>query len=109
MASMTMTTASCLPSVAVKPPSAISGRRRFTVVRASTAGENTTAGFTTAKQEQSKTMRRDIVFGAAAAAAATMAKAAMAENGEPKRGTEEAKKKYSPICVTMPTARICHK
>ncbi|KAK9692344.1 hypothetical protein RND81_09G257600 [Saponaria officinalis] len=58
--------------------------------------------------EETRSKRRDIVFTAAVAAACSVAKIALAEE-EPKRGTEEAKKKYAPICVTMPTARICHK
>ncbi|XP_010544181.1 PREDICTED: photosystem II 5 kDa protein, chloroplastic-like [Tarenaya hassleriana] len=114
MASMTMT-ASCLPSSAVRPPSnAASVRRSLAVVRASTGGESSTAGIrakeSTVKQEQTRSisMRRDLMFAAAVTAAATLAKAAMAED-EPKRGTEGAKKKYAPICVTMPTAKICHK
>ncbi|CAN1263895.1 Photosystem II 5 kDa protein, chloroplastic [Linum perenne] len=45
------------------------------------------------------------MFGAVAAAAYSIARVAMAD--EPKRGSPEAKKKYAPICVTMPTARIC--
>lgn len=52
--------------------------------------------------------RRDLMFAVAAAAACTLAKAALAEV-EPKPGSPEAKKKYAPVCVTMPTARICHK
>ncbi|KAK9189303.1 hypothetical protein WN944_020709 [Citrus x changshan-huyou] len=28
---------------------------------------------------------------------------------EPKAGTPEAKKFYAPVCVTMPTAKVCHK
>ncbi|KAH7665535.1 Antimicrobial/protein inhibitor gamma-crystallin-like protein [Dioscorea alata] len=53
--------------------------------------------------------RRAVMFAAAAAAicAAGSRPAAMAD--EPKPGTPEAKKIYAPICVTMPTAKICHK
>ncbi|CAI0412565.1 unnamed protein product [Linum tenue] len=47
------------------------------------------------------------MFGAAAAAAYSIARAAMADEDEPKRGTPQAKKKYAPVCVTNPTARIC--
>ncbi|KAL9260521.1 Photosystem II 5 kDa protein, chloroplastic-like protein [Drosera capensis] len=59
-------------------------------------------------KEQGSSNRRNLVFAAAAAVACTAAKIAMAEE-EPKRGTPEAKKKYAPVCITMPTARICHK
>ncbi|KAL9248368.1 hypothetical protein vseg_021697 [Gypsophila vaccaria] len=58
--------------------------------------------------EETRSKRRDIVFTAAITAACSIAKIAMADE-EPKRGTEEAKKKYNPVCVAMPTARICHK
>lgn len=51
--------------------------------------------------------RRNMMFAAAAAAVCSVAGMAMAD--EPKRGTPEAKKIYYPVCVTMPTAKICHK
>ncbi|CDY61516.1 BnaAnng17550D [Brassica napus] len=61
-----------------------------------------------AKETQnSTTMRRDLMFTAAAAAVFSLAKAAMADEEEPKRGTDAAKKKYAQVCVTMPTAKIC--
>ncbi|CAI0450101.1 unnamed protein product [Linum tenue] len=59
------------------------------------------------KKEESNNGRRDLMFGAAAAAAYSIARVAMADEAEPKRGSPQAKKKYAPICVTMPTARIC--
>lgn len=104
MASMTMTS-SFLPTIS-KLPANISGnkRRSLTVVKASTS-ENTTS-LENKNQEQSMKMRRDLVFTAAAAAVCSLAKVALADD-EPKRGTEAAKKKYAPVCVTMPTARIC--
>ena len=49
--------------------------------------------------------RRNLMFAAAAAAVCSVP--GMATADEPKRGTPEAKKIYAPICVTMPTARIC--
>lgn len=55
--------------------------------------------------------RREVMFAAAAAAICCIASShgdAMAAEG-PKPGTPEAKKFYAPVCVTMPTARICHK
>ncbi|KAL4284149.1 hypothetical protein GQ457_16G006490 [Hibiscus cannabinus] len=55
-------------------------------------------------KQESSSGRRDLLF---AAAVCSFANVAMGE--EPKGGTPEAKKKYAPICVTMPTARICHK
>eukprot|EP00262_Sarcandra_glabra_P009634 TRINITY_DN240_c0_g1_i1.p1 TRINITY_DN240_c0_g1~~TRINITY_DN240_c0_g1_i1.p1 ORF type:complete len:112 (+),score=15.80 TRINITY_DN240_c0_g1_i1:127-462(+) len=55
--------------------------------------------------------RRDVMFAAAAAAICSIAagQGGAIAAGEPKRGTPEAKKIYAPVCVTMPTARICHK
>ncbi|ANM65448.1 putative photosystem II 5kDa protein [Arabidopsis thaliana] len=101
MASMTMT-ATFFPAVA-KVPSATGGRR-LSVVRASTS-DNTPS--LEVKEQSSTTMRRDLMFTAAAAAVCSLAKVAMAEEEEPKRGTEAAKKKYAQVCVTMPTAKIC--
>ncbi|XP_070018227.1 photosystem II 5 kDa protein, chloroplastic-like [Nicotiana tabacum] len=61
------------------------------------------------RKEEISSGRRELAFALlASAAASSFARIAMAEE-EPKRGTPEAKKKYAPICVTMPTARICHK
>lgn len=51
--------------------------------------------------------RRDLMFAAAAAAVCSIAEIAVAK--EPKPGTPDAKKLYAPVCVTMPTAKICHK
>ncbi len=55
--------------------------------------------------EDSSNGRRNLMFAAAAAAVCSVAGIAVAD--EPKRGTPEAKKIYAPVCVTMPTARIC--
>ncbi|KAI4368624.1 hypothetical protein MLD38_017163 [Melastoma candidum] len=59
-------------------------------------------------RDEERSGRRDLVFASVAAAACMVAKVALADD-EPKPGTPEAKKKYAPICVTMPTAKICHK
>lgn len=72
-------------------------RRQRCVVKASAEKDN--------KKEEKSSGRRDLVFAAAAATAWSVVSAAMAD--EPKRGSLDAKKKYAPICVTMPTARIC--
>ncbi|XP_077252403.1 photosystem II 5 kDa protein, chloroplastic-like [Tasmannia lanceolata] len=56
--------------------------------------------------------RRDMIFAAATAAICSVASGhgvATAGDLDAKRGTLEAKKAYAPVCVTMPTARICHK
>ncbi|XXG56510.1 hypothetical protein AAC387_Pa03g3897 [Persea americana] len=55
--------------------------------------------------------RRYVMFAAAAAAICCIASGpgnAIATE-DPKPGTPEAKKIYAPVCVTMPTARICRK
>ncbi|GLT82174.1 hypothetical protein SLE2022_005810 [Rubroshorea leprosula] len=108
MASMTMT-ASLLPtssSALTKLPST-TARRGLVVVRASSEKASLEVKNVEMKKEESSG-RRELFFAAAAAAACSIAKVAMAGE-EPKPGTPEAKKKYGPICVTMPTARICHK
>eukprot|EP00928_Gymnodinium_smaydae_P091561 TRINITY_DN75280_c0_g1_i1.p1 TRINITY_DN75280_c0_g1~~TRINITY_DN75280_c0_g1_i1.p1 ORF type:complete len:133 (-),score=17.44 TRINITY_DN75280_c0_g1_i1:219-617(-) len=68
------------------------------------------------EEDQESMQRRRMMFMAAAAAvsaAASQGMMAMAGEGkptgpEPKRGTPEAKKLYARICVTMPTASVCH-
>ncbi|CAL0329429.1 unnamed protein product [Lupinus luteus] len=54
-----------------------------------------------------KNGRRNMMFAAAAAAVCSVGGVAVAD--EPKAGSAEAKKVYAPICVTMPTARVCRK
>ncbi|XVF69614.1 hypothetical protein PTKIN_Ptkin11bG0095400 [Pterospermum kingtungense] len=97
MASMSMT-ASLLPSSRL--PS--TGSRRGLVVAKAAIGDQ---GEKAVKQESSNG-RRELVF--AAAASCSVANVAMGDE-DPKPGTPEAKKKYAPICVTMPTARVCRK
>lgn len=108
MASMTVT-ASFLAG-AVQPVSAL--RRGMIAAKGTRVveGEKANVEFKNiAKSEERANGRRDLVFAAASAAVIAIAGAALADDVEPKPGTPEAKKKYSAICVTMPTARICHK
>ncbi|XP_068638594.1 photosystem II 5 kDa protein, chloroplastic-like [Aristolochia californica] len=59
--------------------------------------------------DQSNNTRRNLMFAAAASAVCSAAAGCgVALADEPKRGSPEAKKKYAPICVTMPTASVCH-
>ncbi|XP_072989609.1 photosystem II 5 kDa protein, chloroplastic-like [Typha latifolia] len=51
--------------------------------------------------------RRAVMFAAAAAAISLVGEGVATAGEEPKRGTAEAKKLYAPVCVTMPTAKIC--
>ncbi|MBA0684161.1 hypothetical protein Goari_025760 [Gossypium aridum] len=109
MASMSMT-ASLLPSSSSSLTRLTSraARRGAIVAKATSADQGDKASLEIMKQEGSNG-RRELIFAAAAAAAAaacSVANVALGEE-EPKRGTAEAKKKYAPICVTMPTARIC--
>ncbi|KAK7821957.1 photosystem II 5 kDa protein, chloroplastic-like [Quercus suber] len=108
MASMTMTAsflAGATSTVTKQHPS--SSPRRGLVVAKASEGEKTNLEFNNSKEERGSSGRRDLVFAAAAAAAAfSVAKVALAD--EPKKGSPEARKKYAPICATMPTARICH-
>ncbi|KAL0550810.1 hypothetical protein IC582_009874 [Cucumis melo] len=106
MASMAMT-ASFLPTTATKQPSA-TPRRALIVAKASTSNETSNVNLEVKNVKvESRQGRRELVAAAVTVAAATLAKAAMAD--EPARGSPEAKQKYAPICVTMPTARICRK
>ena len=89
----------------VKPAS--SSRRGLIVAKASAGSEAEKVNLQMRKsKEESNSGRRDLMLAVAAAAACSVAKIALAD--EPKKGTEEAKKKYAPVCATMPTARICH-
>ncbi|XP_048325219.2 photosystem II 5 kDa protein, chloroplastic-like [Ziziphus jujuba] len=109
MASMTMTASSLLngsASTITKPPTTSTPCQGLVVAkapRASLEGQRTTVQ----AREESSGGRRELVVAAVAGAAWSIVKVAVAE--EPKPGTPEAKKKYGPVCVTMPTARICHK
>ncbi|KAK1266657.1 hypothetical protein QJS04_geneDACA021843 [Acorus gramineus] len=106
MASLTM--AATLGGVGVPGrPSAVP-RRGSVVVKAAVRADGAKAS----DDRKANNTRRDIVFGAAAMAVAVVVAAgagALAGEGDPKPGTLEAKKKYAPVCVTMPTAKICHK
>ncbi|GAB2218386.1 hypothetical protein Drorol1_Dr00001608 [Drosera rotundifolia] len=106
MASITMAASFLSGSVAtVHKPSSTAPRRGVMIAKAQRVAE---ASVEYNGKEQGSSNRRNLLFAAAAAMVCSMAKIAMAEV-EPKRGTPEAKKKYTPVCITMPTARICHK
>ncbi|XP_008227347.1 PREDICTED: photosystem II 5 kDa protein, chloroplastic [Prunus mume] len=105
MASMTMA-ASFLTGSASTITKPSTARRSLIVAKASSAPEGEKGSLEMKNSSSSSSSgRRDLMFAAAAAAACSIAKASMAD--EPKRGTKEAKEKYAPVCVTMPTARIC--
>ena len=84
-----------------------SHHRRGVIMAKASKVSNEGLSLKSENKEEGGSGRRDLVFAAAAAAVCSIAKVAAA--GEPKRGTAEAKKEYAPVCVTMPTARICHK
>ncbi|KAK2440285.1 photosystem II 5 kDa protein, chloroplastic [Trifolium repens] len=104
MASITMS-ASILGCPVVTNRSTIATPRRL-VVKAVRAVEGEKMVRYENEKEGSKNGRRNLMFAAVAAAVCSVGGVAMADD-EPKRGTPEAKKKYAPVCVTMPTARIC--
>ncbi|KAJ6948334.1 photosystem II 5 kDa protein [Populus alba x Populus x berolinensis] len=106
MASMTMTASFLAGSTMAKQPLTTPPRRGIIVAKASRTTEG--VNVETKNKEESSSGRRDLMFAAAAAAACSIARVAIADE-EPERGTPEAKKKYAPVCVTMPTARICRK
>ncbi|XP_057454496.1 photosystem II 5 kDa protein, chloroplastic-like [Lotus japonicus] len=103
MASFTMT-ASILGSPVLTSRSAVATQRRFVVNAAATRAVE---GDNKVNEEGSNNGRRNLMFVSAAAAVCSVAGIALAD--EPKNGSPEAKKKYAPVCVTMPTARVCRK
>ncbi|KAJ9685682.1 hypothetical protein PVL29_017640 [Vitis rotundifolia] len=109
MASVTMTSSFLGGACLADRSPAAAARRRLVVVNSARAaaaeGEKVKLNYDAKKEANNG--RRELVFAAAAAAVCSVAGIAMA--GEPKPGTPEAKKIYAPICVTMPTAKICHK
>lgn len=98
-------TASFLSATFPTLPSPPTTQRRLVVTNAAAKSTETTNS-TTDKTQESNNGRRDLMFAAAAAAMCSVAGIALAD--EPKRGSPQAKKAYAPICVTMPTAKICH-
>lgn len=106
MASVTMT-ASFVGGATLASRSPINNsRRRLVVAKAAAAeGEKVKLNSET-KKESTNNGRRDMMFAAAAAAICSAAGIALAE---PKPGTLEARKAYAPVCVTMPTAKICRR
>ncbi|XVF79633.1 hypothetical protein PTKIN_Ptkin15bG0004800 [Pterospermum kingtungense] len=108
MASLTMT-ASCLSSSTslTNGSPRIAQRRLAVVANAAKGGEVESVKLSGETKRESNNGRRELMMAAAAAAVCSVAGIAAAE--EPKRGTPEAKKFYAPVCVTMPTARVCRK
>lgn len=108
MASVTMTSSflggACL---ADRSPAAAARRSLVVVNSARTGAEGEKVKLNYDAKKEGNNGRRELVFAAAAAAVSSVAGIAMADG--PKPGTPEAKKAYAPICVTMPTAKICHK
>ncbi|KAL1300324.1 hypothetical protein HN51_045024 [Arachis hypogaea] len=107
MASITMTT-SIGGGMVLRNRSPAAVQSRLVVANAGRAVEGEKMIVSYESDKEGSNRRRDVMFGVAAAAVCSVAGIAVAEE-EPKNGTPEAKKKYAPICVTMPTARVCHK
>ncbi|CAA6662889.1 unnamed protein product [Spirodela intermedia] len=109
MASLTMPTSFFGGAAGVSERSSpAASRRRLLVVK---AVRPEAQGCAAAAEAEGARGRRAAILAVAAAAVSAVGaaqNAAMADD-EPKKGTPEAKKKYAPICVTMPTASICRK
>jgi hypothetical protein len=105
MASLTMMAS--FAAVAVAAPSR---RGCFAVVRAAKVDrcQQEPARLVAEEAEARPAEGRRAVMLAAAAAAVAAIGGAGAAMADPKKGSPEAKKKYAPICVTMPTAKVCH-
>ncbi|XP_062222942.1 photosystem II 5 kDa protein, chloroplastic-like [Phragmites australis] len=104
MASLTMM--ACFAAVAAAAPSR---RGSLAVARAAKVERCQEPARLAAEEAEARPAdgRRAVMLAAAAAAVAAIGGAGAA-SAEPKKGTPEAKKKYASICVTMPTAKICH-
>ncbi|KAL5213285.1 hypothetical protein ABZP36_024132 [Zizania latifolia] len=115
MASLTMMASLSAVSGAVAADRRVAAPRRgsLAVARAAAGGRGTECqpAEGTVQAEEALSMgaegRRAVMLAAAAAALSAIGGAGVAL-AEAKRGTPEAKKKYASICVTMPTAKICH-
>ncbi|KAK7263880.1 hypothetical protein RJT34_31479 [Clitoria ternatea] len=107
MASITTMTASFLGSSAVTSRSPVASQRRLVVANAVRAVEGEKVKVSYETEKEGTNGRRNMMFAAAAAAVCSVTGMALAD--EVKRGTPEAKKIYASVCVTMPTAKICHK
>lgn len=105
---MSMAAATFLAGSTVARQPLTAQRRGLIVAKASNRSEGERVSVEMKNKEESSNGRRDLVLAAAAAAAFSFGRVAMADD-EPERGTPEAKKKYGPVCVTNPTARICRK
>ena len=77
------------------------------VVNAAKGAEVESVKLSSKTKRECNNSRRELMFAAAAVAVCSVAGVAAAE--APKSGTAEAKKFYAPVCVTMPTAKVCHK
>ncbi|XP_043691933.1 photosystem II 5 kDa protein, chloroplastic [Telopea speciosissima] len=110
MASITMST-SLLSGINVSQRRSATTHRSLVVSNAASAAEveQVKLSCNNDKKNESSNGRRDLMFAAAAAAAVCSIAGVAVAREEPKRGTPEAKKLYAPVCVTMPTARICRK
>ncbi|XWS45733.1 hypothetical protein CRYUN_Cryun14cG0004900 [Craigia yunnanensis] len=100
-------TASFLSTTSLTKGSPRIAHRRFAVANAAKGAEVESVKLSGETKKECNNGRRELMFAAAAAAVCSVAGVAAAE--APKPATAEAKKFYAPVCVTMPTAKICHK
>ena len=109
MASLTMMASlSAVAAVAADRRVAAPRRGSLVVARAAKVECQEPAGKLQAEEASRVEGRRAVMFAAAAAAAVSAIGGAAIAAPDVKKGSPEAKKKYAPICVTMPTAKVCH-
>ena len=105
MASLTIM-ASFLGGARIADRPSTNHRRGIIVAKAAAKVQCQDAAKTNADSREDSGRRA--VMLAAAAAAISLVGQGVANAGEgPKPGSSEAKKFYAPVCVTMPTAKIC--
>ncbi|XP_059651863.1 photosystem II 5 kDa protein, chloroplastic-like [Cornus florida] len=105
MASITMT-ASLLGGAALSNLSPATTRRGVVITNSAKVSEGDRVKVSYDSKRESNNGRRELMFAGVTAAVCSFAATAVAEV---KQGTPEAKKFSAPVCVTMPTARVCHK
>ncbi|XP_072971105.1 photosystem II 5 kDa protein, chloroplastic [Typha angustifolia] len=108
MASLTTMMASFTAGAAVADRPSVNRRRSLVIAKAASKVQ---CDDVDNREHGGSGGRRAAMLAVAAAAVSTIGSLhGVAIAGEvPKAGTPEAKKFYAPVCVTMPTAKACHK
>ncbi|WOL17608.1 hypothetical protein Cni_G26401 [Canna indica] len=106
--SLTMMASFLGGAAAVTERPSVGHRRSLVVAKAATKAQDVVVKPNHGDRED-RDSRRAVMLAAAAAAVCAIGQGIAIADEEPKAGTLEAKKKYAPICVTMPTAKICRR